>query len=459
MTEGRAQRNYVSSISNDSSPGGDNYFDAVENLEKQRMHGSAGGASSGFGSNNSRARSSSAGTLVPTPAAAELMAALASSDSGKKIDLTEFSTAAECETSGSVALDEGQPGGSLGLSGFYGDRSRNPFARADNRGAAHADPGATAAATAATAAAADGIAGGYARRKWPPPGHQQPPRMVVLDISSTDTTPVHTPVGSGGGGGGSRKDGGGDAGGSTALSWDSITASPSPLRPPRPPPRPSFRGEINTLNPFTEEFESTAAAAVAQAAARGVSASCTNPFVTCTEAPPNLNPFADEQDSPTSQPDRGDEGVSGGGEACFHAEGALAARDAVVGGGAVEEAPAMVESVATATATAGESKSRPPPLPPRRTTSPTHTRTALSGGGAGARGGEGKISIGPASPRSALSSATCDSGEAVDPERSGGMDARSVGSASSTASDSASGRPGKKYMVVNQVSLSPCLTF
>lgn len=415
-------------ISNDSSLGGEEFYDAVEDgsvKQREQSTSSVGGVSSTsrFGSNNSRARSSSVATLVPTPAAAELMAALASSDSSN-LDLSSFGTAGDFETRGSIAVDEGEPGGSLGL-GFYQDTrsSRNPFVVDEATDGANGGGNSSRNGSKPANEAGDMHGSGFSeRRRWPP-------KMVVTDISSAETTPVptpsHTPVTSNdnvsslysAGGGGVRQ---------TALWATGRTHSPSPLPMSRLPPQKDHAAAYATRNPFAAE---AAAIATATATAGGspVSSVNTNPFDTAfSEIPLSSNPFAID---PTEE------------ENCDGEEDIFLSVRAQVAAASISVVASMGEN----------KKTKPPPLPPRRPVSPADIPRATSRATTGGEGG-GSGSSGPASPKSAISSTTCDSssgGGRGDLESSGAMDTTSIGS--SGGSDATTGSTDKKYMVVNKV--------
>ncbi|CBN77979.1 conserved unknown protein [Ectocarpus siliculosus] len=329
---------------------------------------------------------------MPNAEAAELMKLVASTNSSVKLDLSAFSTAGEYVEASPV----------LGRDGFSG-RSSNPFNE-------DAQPG----------LAQNGRGRPDKMQRWPSSGHQ-PAKMVVVDISSAEntpvTTPVHTPGGMGGGG----------MGRGSAL----------PVSPPRPPSRVDTSRSSSaaaaaagapSLNPFVEER-------------RSPSASPTNPFVTASSS---LNPFAGGDDGERQAAESEKKGGGGGG-----------------GGwrtGGEEEAPPVVEEKAGAATAAspppppppsGESNNpkKPPPLPPRRPASHTPTdqhppqpSAATAGEGSGGHSG-------PASPRSTVSSATCDSsggGGHGDGSEAG----PGVGSADPSTGDD--GIAGAKYLVVNK---------
>ncbi|CAN0280632.1 unnamed protein product [Ectocarpus sp. 12 AP-2014] len=331
---------------------------------------------------------------MPNAEAAELMKLVASTNSSVKLDLSGFSTAGEYVEASPV----------LGRDGFSG-RSSNPFSE-------DAPPG----------LAQNGSSRPDKMRRWPSSGHQ-PAKMVVVDISSAEntpvTTPVHTPGGMGGGGGL------GGMGRGSAL----------PVSPPRPPSRvdTSRSGSAATaaaaapsLNPFVEER-------------RSPSTSPTNPFVTTSSS---LNPFAGGDDGEQRAAESEKKGGGGGGR---RAEGE-------------EEAPPVVEEKAgEATAAApppppppsGESNNpkKPPPLPPRRPAShtltdqhPSQPSAATAGEGSGGHSG-------PASPRSAVSSATCDSSSGGG-HGDGSEAGPGVGSVDPLTGDD--GIAGAKYLVVNK---------
>lgn len=418
MSHHKGQPNYVS---NDSSLGSDAFYDAVEDFGKQRVS-SVGGASSVSYGSTSRARSSSAGTLVPTPAAAELMAALASADSSKNVDLSEFATAGEYETPGSVAMDEGEPGGSLGLDSFYRERSTNPFASTWGAAADNRDSN-----------AAGGVPGGYFYRTWSQTGHQQPSRMVITDISSSETTPVHTPVAVVDDVASSRQIASCD-GVSSTLPWQARSPTPSP--PPRFPPRLPLRMNQDTAVPTTASVRTGSAsnpfAGETATTARGTdtSTASSNPFVTAntgmSERSP-VNPF--DETYPTKAN-------------CKEEERHVAPPS---NGGNPEAIEIATRPVASAALIPSKVKSKPPPLPPRRPTnshrnSDTQTKNV-----------EG--SSNPSCSQSIASSApTIDTVEKVC-----GGDLRTLEvdpTELSATNDSNGGTPGEKYMVINKVSLS-----
>lgn len=419
MSHNKCQSNY---ISNDSSLGSDAFYDAIEDFGKQRVS-SVGGASSASYGSTSRARSSSAGTLVPTPAAAELMAALASADSSKNVDLSEFATAGEYETLGSVAMDEGEPGGSLGLDGFYRERSTNPFA--STWGAAEDSRGGN---------AAGGVPGGYFCRTWSQTGHQQPSRMVITDISSSESTPVHTPV-AGVDDVASTTQIASCEGISSTLPWQARSPTPSP--PPRlPPPRLPLRTNKDTAasttasvrtgsasNPFADETATTA---------RGTdtSTASSNPFVTAnngmSERSP-VNPF--DESYPTKVNCKGEE---------------RHVAPPSNGGSPKAREMATKPLAAAAASTPSKVKPKPPPLPPRRPTNSHRNPDAPT------KNIEGSSST-SCSQSIASSAPTIDTVEVS----SESLRAAEADSTELSATSDSNGRsPGKTCMVINKVSLS-----
>lgn len=408
-------------VSNDSSLGPDDYQDAVQELDGKVRMFSLGGTSSGYGSNRSRARSSSASTLVPNPAAAELMAALASSESSKHLDISQFSTAGEFDVPGSTAADEGEPGGSLRLDGSkpYGDDgsssgsrrfSKNPFI-GDGAGNSSFN----------TAVGSDGS---QKRRRWPPPEHQQPPRMVVVDISSAETTPNHTPV-NGRASMGAAGDGTG--GGAQSPLWGAHSPSLSPPPLPALPPRPAARRESNSSSTATNPFATEAAAI-----ARSPPNTGANPFITANSAwPVPINPFDLEEEEDETDGARNSEDKVKQEEETFSSP--LGGRAVVADRAAASSDGGSGSAVTTSTAAAvREQKPKPPPLPPRRMADAAHPSSTSSK----VTSGEGSSC--PASPGSAPSSATSQGG--------GGLDSCGIdGTASESSSDT-------KYMVVNKVS-------
>lgn len=232
--------------------------------------------------------------------------------------------------------------------------------------------------------------------------------MVVVDISSAENTPVTTPV---------HATGGGISG----------IVSASSLPHPQPPPRggtsrSSSSTTVPTLNPF------------ANSPPQNPKSPNNNPFVTASET---LTPLIDDDNEQQQEEEEGE------GEAVSS-----------VTGGECATAPAAAAATASVGA-AAESKSRkPPPLPPRRAASPNPTLHQQQPPSAprsrATMGGQGEESSGPTSPRSTVSSTTCDinSQDGQLEGSGGGLDAGSVDS--STGSDGTAG--GKKYMVVNKVS-------
>ena len=408
-------------VSNDSSLGGDDFYDAVEELEKQRLS-SVGGASSASYGSTSRARSS-VGTLVPTPAAAELMAALASADSGKHVDLSNFATAGEYETTRSVADMSEEPGRSLGLDGFYGKRSKNPFASVDS------EAGGSDGDDVITNAAAGGIAGAFVRRKYWQPLQQPPSRMVITDISSSETTPVHTPPAGGSSAGdiaSSHQSALDEAAGST-VPWQGRSPCPPPPLPPR-----SSKGSavIPVANATTVTSKNPFAAETATASGATGSPS-SNPFVTATNmmtARSPINPF--DEVSPTEA------------EGEINTWSELSVNDG--GSETKKTAKEPVAAAATTDAVAGDSKlkSAPPPLPPRKPVSSPSNHAASRWKGE-------EASLIPSSTRSALPSApNGGSAGTMDTEESQALEADSAGS--SVTNDSGRGVLGSKYMLVNK---------
>lgn len=213
-------------VSNDSSLGGDQFYDALETMEKRMSFFSYASARSTC-------------SMAPSPAAAELMAALASSGSSRKIDIGNA-----VQEFGSTTAGEGPPGGSLGISSSRKTKAASRASMGKGNPFDQTGDAATANRSAPSAI-----------RRWPPSRNQQPSRMVVMDISSSETTPTTTP-----GGGRTKVDRSG--------TW-SGSQSPSTPTPPLPPARPA-----GNMNPF------------ATTPTRGNSP--TNPF-----APENMtrNPF------------------------------------------------------------------------------------------------------------------------------------------------------------------------
>lgn len=345
-------------VSNGSSLGGEHFYDAADAFENS--HASAGCSSSYCSATSSRFESGGAGTLLPTQKAVELMAALASADSSNDAYFSAARSGSvrerntESSPLGFVVLDEGAPGGTLGLDSFdinkKGRKSTNPFDEENlNNTADELTP----------------TTSGNARRQWH--SHQPPPRMVVMDISSAETTPVQTPtdmpansISGGGGAPAAAAAGGADEGGSTSL-WGGRSPSPSPLPPPRPHSRGDFSIATNT-NPFV----------TANGGSLIDSTLCTNPFVTANSGSP-LNPFPPDNMEAVAGKEEGSssiERVSGG-------DAEAAAVVAAGGAAAVAAAGRTIESVVAVTACGAEGKiSRkptPPPLPPR---TPTPSRTA-----------------------------------------------------------------------------------
>lgn len=189
----------------------------------------------------------STNSMAPSPAAAELMAALASSGGSRKVDI-----GASMEEFASTTANEGPPGGSLGIATFRNSgtasnsvmrRGGNPFDLDCNLTASGKSPPSPAC------------------RTWPPPRSHQPSRMVVLDISSSETTPTTTP-------GGGRGKGENPASATWNGSQSTSTSTPH-LPPPRttnmnpfvtkPPTAPSpdnpFATPSTTMNPFANVCE------------------------------------------------------------------------------------------------------------------------------------------------------------------------------------------------------------
>lgn len=417
-TEGTAWNKTRQHISNDSSLGGDEFYNAVEDMSSRTQRVS--GMSSVYGSNRStRARSSSAGTLVPNAEAAELMKLVASTNSSVELDVSAFATAGEY-------AEEGPGGSSLALDESHGvGGSKNPFNEEVTGGTTE-----DASSAGAPAAAAE------TRRRWLSLGRLQPEKMVVDDISSAENTPVTTPVHAPGGGMGDGSISGGGI------------SSASPLPPPHPPPRvETTRAATATtaasLNPFAEEPLSP-------------TSPNTNPFVTASST---LNPFADD----SLQKEGSDGGGGGEGKTGGQQEGAEeeAPLPSSTGGPGTVSAPNLGDAgvpvvvkptaPAAAASSAESNPKKPPPLPPRRAASasptrqqppPSRTRSTTE-----ARGNEDS---GPVSRRSTASLATCDSGGDNLEGSERGADSASVGS--STGSDGITGgKSKKKYMVVNKV--------
>ena len=412
-------------ISNDSSLGGDEFYDAVEDVSSRTQR--ASGVSSGYGSNRSaRMRSSSAGTLVPNAEAAELMKVVASTNSSVMLDVSAFATPGEYP-------EEGPGVSSLGLDGSHGaSRSKNPFAAGGGGGGGG---GAAENATSSAAAAAE------TRRLWLSAGRPQPAKMVVVDISSAENTPATTPVNTPGGGVG------GSAGGG---------AGSASLLPPRPPPK----GDTTTaasLNPFAEEEEP-----------RSPASPNTNPFVTASST---LNPFADDMLQPQDGSADGGDGNTntntGTGSpkreeppppSASAGPGTAVSSAPTRGDAGVPEAvrPAVTAAARASSAESNHNPQKPPPLPPRRVASPSPAKQRpphpppRSRATTGEGGGE---CSGTVSPRSMGSIATCDSSGGRLEGSEGGVDADAGSVGSSTGSDgTAGGKPKKKYMVVNKVS-------
>lgn len=402
-------------ISNDSSLGGDEFYDAVEDVSSRMQRVS--GVSSGYGSNKSaRMRSSSAGTLVPNAEAAELMKVVASTNSSVKLDVSAFATPGEY-------AEEGPGGSLLALDGSHGaSRSKNPFSEEATAGGGAADNNSNADAVAET------------RRLWLSSGRPQPAKMVVEDISSAENTPATTPVNTPGGGMG---DGGGASGGSGGG------VGSASLVPPRLPPRGDTTAA--SLNPFAEEDPLSPTSPK------------TNPFVTASST---LNPFANdglqwqERQDGSGSVDREEEKVPPTSAAAGPGTAVSSAPSPGDAGVPVAVRPAV--TAAARVSSAERNPNKPPPLPPRRVASanPAHQQPPNPAPRSTATTDEsGGEDSGPVSPRSTASIATCDSSSG-NPEGQGfegGADAGSVGS--STGSDgTAGGKPKKKYMVVNKVS-------
>lgn len=341
-------------VSNGSSLGGEHFYDAADAFENS--HASVGCSSSYCSATSSRFESGGAGTLLPTQKAVELMAALASADSSNDayVSAARLGSGGErnVESSplGFVVLDEGAPGGTLGLDSFdlkKGRKSTNPFDEENLNNTADELTPTTA---------------GIARRQWH--SHQPPPRMVVMDISSAETTPVQTPTDtpansiSGGGAPAAVAAGGADEGGSTSL-WGGRSPSPSPLPPPRPHSRGDYSIATNT-NPFVTANGGSLIDLTLN----------TNPFVTANSGSP-LNPFPPDDMEAVAAKEEGSssiERVAGGDdEAAVVAAGSAAA---------VAAARRSIESVVVVTACGAEGKNSrkptPPPLPPR---TPTPSKT------------------------------------------------------------------------------------
>eukprot|EP00752_Nemacystus_decipiens_P006867 g6168.t1 len=410
-------------VSNDSSLGGDEFYDAVEDVSSKTQRVS--GVSSGYGSNRSaRARSSSAGTLVPNAEAAELMKVVASTNSSVKLDVSAFATPGEY-------AEEGPGVSSLAFDASHGaGRSKNPFSEEAIAAAPGGGGGGGAAEHAGSSCAADAAA--ETRRLWLS-GRPRPAKMVVEDISSAENTPAATPVNTPGGGMGDGSGVGGAVG--------------SASRPPRLPARGGTAAV--SLNPFAEEEPLSP------------TSPSTNPFVTASST---LNPFADDSlqqqeegpgrgggDPGTPREDGGEEKEAplprtAGGEPGTAVSSVPSPGDAGVPVAAKPVAPAAAVSASEI------NPKRPPPLPPRRVASPSPSHQQLPNPTSGSRaateerGDEGSI---PVSPRSTASIATCDSSGGQLEGSEGGADAGSVGS--STGSDgTAGGKAKRNYMVVNK---------
>lgn len=360
-------------VSNGSSLGGEQYYDAADSLEHR--HASVGCSSYYSSTTSSRFESGSAGTLLPTQKAAELMAVLASADSsnsssgssGGRAGTSAARSGSGAERNaakhplGFVVLDEGSPGGTLGpVDGFnvkkVGRKSTNPFDEENLHNTADDDDEA---ATPTTTTA------GNARRQWH--SHQPPPRMVVMDISSAETTPVHTAASTVSG----AAVGVDEIRGSTSL-WGGRSPSPSPLPPPRPQLRVGDFSISTNTNPFVTADEGSPISIPTDSPID--SPVNTNPFVTANSGNP-LNPFPHQNDTET---DAGKEGgsysveeVAGGAAAAAAEAGASAGGTAAVAAVAAGTVPeTAVEDVVAVTACGGARgdkprKRTPPPLPPR----------------------------------------------------------------------------------------------
>ncbi|CAM9983997.1 unnamed protein product, partial [Sphacelaria rigidula] len=299
-------------ISNDSSLGGDEFYDAVDDLDKRISRGSRGSniATSAFGSTRSSVAygsnrsTGSAGLGPPTAEAAELMAHLASG-SGRRVNREEeiFATAtaggegdigwgssvAGSTVFGSTTANEGPPGGSLGLDVFLTARLDEDGLVGDATGVEKGEQAGGGNGTTASSS-------GRSIRRWPPPAHQQPQNVIVLDISSNETSPNTTP---GGSRGKSSRRNSNDSAIAGANHWSSgalggASSSPLPQQPlPQAPPRQHvslassstnpFAPPVNTgspINPFAPECDATACAA-AKSTRRS-----SNPFVTAEEVLP-----------------------------------------------------------------------------------------------------------------------------------------------------------------------------
>lgn len=430
-------------ISNDSSLGGDEFYDAVDDLDKRISRGSRGSniATPAFGSSRSSVAygsnrsTGSAGLGPPTAEAAELMAHLASG-SGRRANGEEeiFATAtaaggegdmgwgnsvAGSTVFGSTTANEGPPGGSLGLDVFLTARFDEDGPAGD---ATAVDQGKEAAGVIGTAADSSG----RSIRRWPPSAHQQPQNVIVLDISSTETSPNTTPGGSRGKS--SRRNSNDSAvtgathGSSGALGGAS--SSPSPQQPlPQPParqhvsPAPSstnpFAPPVNTgspINPFAPGCDATACAAATTSKSTRRSS---NPFVTSED----VLPKAAASSAALVEPRLG--GVVAASRSPRNAASAPASASTAVAKPADES---------SSTASVGPSRGKAPPLPPRPV-------NLLQNKGAG--------NASPVSVSSPARSTTTVESNSTDVAANGldGADAGSVGSSAASV-DTAGGAPG-----------------
>lgn len=406
-------------ISNDSSLGPDEFYDTRETLDKRMSSISRGSAATAYSSARSNSvygsnRSAGGGGIIaaPTPVAAELIAHLASTGSGRKIDVVAAigqyggECGVDCEEFGSTTADEGPPGGSLGLDKFstarlsaVGENEASVVNGINEYGGAA------------------GAEGNSSRiRRWPPPQKDQPQKIFTYEISSPDTTPNTTP--------GGHNQVKGDNDGLGGL-WGANSPSPPPQKSSRP---------TNT-NPFaTGNTTAPGSSGSSNPFAQGGARIATGP-TTAGRNPFNVN-YNDDNAASLSLGSTDSSATPGG----------------VVADRAGLKPPAPATAVGSDIKNSnGCSKLRPPPLPPRRPLSLTRVTN-------GADGGESLVSTtSPARSNATADSITTDAASPV----CDATDGRSVGSSTASVDTTGAGRmegegradaeDDSMYMVVNKV--------
>lgn len=438
-------------ISNDSSLGGDEFYDAVDNLERRMSSISriSTRTTSIYGSNRS---AGSAGVGPPNAEAAELIAHLASG-SGRDIKVGEGSAqgggegverggggegSVESKIFGSSTADEGPPGGSLALEVFSTARVDDDLSsrvdetyRWEGDAAASQNSNSHISNSCNDSSSNNNHTNNGSSRRWRPLDHQPPQNVIVMDISSAETTPNTTP----GGNRGSRVTGNSKPAGV----WGRASSPSSSPPAPQPPPRHRIGPSTTNTNPFAPAVNT---------------GSPTNPFAPgCDVAAASLpatqrgsNPFATDEYSNIGSGGTGDLRPSGGAVV-----GRSSKNMAMMAG--TTAAVAAVAPGNESNSTSVSAKGKAPPLPPRPVSLP---RT--KGGGS-------------ASPVSASSSARSadngDSSSIIDAAATD-LDGADVGSVESSAasvsttdvvaeSGGKGGRRGQvedensKFMVVNKV--------